>query len=186
MSATPTHSSRASGSLGRDWLLVSVLSLALLAVAGGALWWNNVAFPAGAGHSHSHGRATLSPSVGEPGDPALPARVVEVAMMETDGGMKFEPAAIEVTRGDQVRFKLANRGLLDHEFVLATLEDNLEHLELMKTEPDMVHVGPNSVTLAPDAKGEILWRFTEAGTFDFSCLIPGHREAGMHGSVTVR
>ena len=50
----------------------------------------------------------------------------------------------------------------------------------------MVHNGANSVTLAPDATGEIFWRFTDAGTFDFSCLIPGHREAGMHGTVVVR
>ena len=36
------------------------------------------------------------------------------------------------------------------------------------------------------ATGEILWRFTKAGSFDFSCLIPGHREAGMHGAVVVK
>ena len=32
---------------------------------------------------------------------------------------------------------------------------------------------------------EILWKFTKAGTFEFSCLIPGHRDYGMVGHVTV-
>jgi len=32
----------------------------------------------------------------------------------------------------------------------------------------------------------MLWRFSQAGTFEFACLIPGHREAGMHGTVTVK
>ena len=28
--------------------------------------------------------------------------------------------------------------------------------------------------------------FTKAGEFDFSCLIPGHRQSGMHGVVVVK
>jgi len=35
-------------------------------------------------------------------------------------------------------------------------------------------------------KPEILWKFTKAGTFEFVCLIPGHREAGMVGKVVVK
>jgi uncharacterized cupredoxin-like copper-binding protein len=48
------------------------------------------------------------------------------------------------------------------------------------------HDSPSAITLKPDASGEILWRFTNAGTFDFSCLLPGHREAGMHGAIVVK
>ena len=29
-------------------------------------------------------------------------------------------------------------------------------------------------------------RFTKAEEFEFACLIPGHREAGMHGKVIVK
>ena len=32
---------------------------------------------------------------------------------------------------------------------------------------------------------ELIWQFTKAGTFDFSCLIPGHRPAGMFGTIVV-
>ena len=38
----------------------------------------------------------------------------------------------------------------------------------------------------PGKTAEILWRFTNAGAFEFACLIPGHYEAGMHGAAIVK
>ena len=38
----------------------------------------------------------------------------------------------------------------------------------------------------PKKKAEILWRFTKSGQFEYGCLIPGHREAGMTGTVVVK
>lgn len=81
---------------------------------------------------------------------------------------------------------LQNSGELDHEFVLASTEDNLKHAEAMKKSPDMEHDDPNAKRLAPKAKGEIVWRFTKAGQFEYGCLIPGHREAGMTGTIVVK
>jgi uncharacterized cupredoxin-like copper-binding protein len=40
--------------------------------------------------------------------------------------------------------------------------------------------------LAPGKSGEIVWRFTKPGTFEYGCLIPGHREAGMTGTIVVK
>jgi uncharacterized cupredoxin-like copper-binding protein len=40
--------------------------------------------------------------------------------------------------------------------------------------------------VAPKKSGELIWRFTKAGEYEFACLIPGHREAGMHGKVVVK
>ena len=34
-------------------------------------------------------------------------------------------------------------------------------------------------------KGEVIWTFANAGSFEFGCLIPGHYESGMKGDVTV-
>lgn len=136
--------------------------------------------PGKAGHSHGDS------AFGEPGDPKKPARELLVTMKEGEGKMLFSPDKIEVKKGEQIRFKLQNEGLLDHEIVLATLEENLKHAKEMQKNPDMEHDDPNAKRLAPGIKGEIVWKFTKAGTFDFSCLIPGHREAGMHGIVTVK
>jgi uncharacterized cupredoxin-like copper-binding protein len=125
-------------------------------------------------------------SAGEPGDPQKPFRTVQVTMQEGDGHMSFAPAQLEVKRGEQIKFVIVNSGLLAHEFVLASAKDNLKHAALMQKYPDMEHDDPNGKTLQPGATSEILWRFSKQGTFEFACLIPGHREAGMLGHVTVK
>ncbi|WP_342666078.1 plastocyanin/azurin family copper-binding protein [Simplicispira psychrophila] len=37
----------------------------------------------------------------------------------------------------------------------------------------------------PGCQGDMVWNFKRAGQFDFACLIPGHYQAGMTGSITV-
>lgn len=151
-------------------LLLSILFSAGLALAG----------PGDAGHGHT------SFSAGEPGNPKKPFRVVEVTMHEGDGKMGYTPENLTVKRGEQIKFVITNRGELAHEFILANEKDNLKHAELMKKFPEMEHDDPNGKNLEPKAKSEILWRFSKRGTFEYSCLIPGHREAGMTGKITVK
>ena len=122
---------------------------------------------------------------GKPGDPKKPARVVQVVMREQDGKMLFNPDRIRIRKGEQIRFQLRNNGEIDHEFVVGTLEANLKHMKEMEKNPDMEHDDPNAKRLKPKTTGEIVWQFTRAGTFDFSCMIPGHREAGMFGTIVV-
>ena len=136
-----------------------------------------------AGHGHGAGDET---AYGKPGDAKKPARLVQVTMAEKDGKMVFIPDRIEVRRGEQIKFAMRNNGELDHELVLATLQENLKHAIDMQKNPDMEHDDPNAKRLAPKKTGEIVWQFTKAGEFDFSCLIPGHREAGMTGKVIVK
>jgi uncharacterized cupredoxin-like copper-binding protein len=133
------------------------------------------------GHSHDD-----SFSAGEAGDPKKPARIVQVSMGEMDGKMMFMPARVEVKKGEQIKFVLRNNGELDHEFVLATPAENLKHAEAMKKNPDMEHDDPNAKRLAPKKTAEIIWKFSKPGEFEFACLIPGHRESGMVGTVVVK
>ena len=130
-------------------------------------------------HDHAHRKSW---SAGEPGDPKKPARTIEVVMKE----MAYEPGTIEVKRGEQIRFVIRNAGTEDHEFLLATTKENLAHAEMMKKHRHMKHAEPNAVTLEPKQSTELLWKFTKAGTFEYSCLIPDHREYGMTGRVTVK
>jgi len=64
------------------------------------------------------------------------------------------------------------------------MEGNAKHKEAM-AEMAMRHDDPNSVRLDTGEKGEVIWTFANAGTFEFACLIPGHYESGMHGPITV-
>jgi uncharacterized cupredoxin-like copper-binding protein len=43
--------------------------------------------------------------------------------------------------------------------------------------PDIEHDDPDG-SAAPKKSDQIVWRFTKAGEFEYSCLIRGHREAG--------
>ena len=128
------------------------------------------------GHDHE------SYSAGEPGNPKKPSRTITVDLSE----MEFTPSRIEVKRGEQIHFVIHNVGTEDHEFLLATTEENLKHADLMKKYPHMEHNDPNGVRVAPKKSAEILWKFTKVGSFEYSCLIPDHRDYGMIGHVTVK
>jgi uncharacterized cupredoxin-like copper-binding protein len=138
---------------------------------------------ASAGPLRAHGDGF---SAGEPGDPNKPSRIIRIVATEKDGKMIFIPDRIEVRRGEQVRFILRNTGETDHEFILATTPENLKHAEEMRKNPDMEHDEPNGKRMGPKKSAEIVWRFTKAGTFEYGCLIPGHRVAGMHGTIIVK
>jgi uncharacterized cupredoxin-like copper-binding protein len=100
--------------------------------------------------------------------------------------MRFTPSAIQVKQGETIRFVVKNRGQLKHELSLGTLKELKEHSELMKKFPEMEHDEPSQVSLAPGKQGEVVWQFTTAGVVNFACLMPGHYEAGMRGTITVK
>jgi len=155
-----------------------ILAATALALPPAGLAW---ADPRHAGHDHAAGA-----TYGRPGDPAKSGRVVQVIMRETGSGMAFTPPRVEVRRGEQVQFVLRNGGELDHELVIGTVEANRRHADEMASHADMAHKDPNAKRLGPKTSGVLRWQFTEAGTFEYACLIPGHREAGMVGTVVVK
>ena len=102
-----------------------------------------------------------------------------------DDRMRFEPAYIEVKAGETVRFRVRNDGQLPHEMVIGTLDELQAHAEQMRDMPGMPHDEPNAVTLDAGQQGDLLWHFSQPATLDFACLIAGHLEAGMKGSIEV-
>jgi plastocyanin len=78
----------------------------------------------------------------------------------------YDPAALTGRVGQAINLTLENTGVLEHNFVID--EFNL-------------HLGPiqggqsSSGSLTPNT----------AGTFTYYCDVPGHREAGMEGTLTV-
>lgn len=126
----------------------------------------------------THGSA----AIGKPGKAAAVSRTIAVDMLDS---MRFTPSQITVGRGETVRFVLSNSGKLKHEFSLGSEKELAEHYEVMKKYPDMEHDEPGKLTLAPGAKGEVIWTFDKSGVVHFACLHPGHYEAGMKGQVKV-
>jgi uncharacterized cupredoxin-like copper-binding protein len=57
---------------------------------------------------------------------------------------------------------------------------------MMSKNPDMEHDDANGRRLRSKQTDEIVWKFSKTGDFEYSCLIPGHREAGMIGTIAVK
>ena len=90
-------------------------------------------------------------------------RVIEITAEE----FGFEPASIEVQRGETVEIRLVNEGALSHNLLLEGAEARTRTLQGGKT---------GSVTFTPE----------ETGSVRFHCDVPGHEQAGMHGEMHVR
>ena len=116
------------------------------------------------------------------GDPSKVSRTIDMDAHDT---FRYSPDQVTVKRGETIRFVMRNKGQILHEMVIGTKKDLQEHAELMKKFPEMEHEAPNMLHVAPGKSGEIVWRFNRAGTFSFACLIAGHFEAGMVGTVIV-
>lgn len=99
----------------------------------------------------------------EPATPAPPAGVVlEVTATE----FEFDPSALSASAGADVTIRLTNGGIVEHDFVIDDLGV-------------MVHAA-----VGETQEGTI--RAVAAGTYDFYCSIPGHKEAGMVGTLEVK
>lgn len=120
---------------------------------------------------------------GQEGNPKRVTRTIQVDMADT---MRFTPESLTVKRGETVRFVVRNGGQVLHEMVLGTRQALAEHAALMRRFPGMEHADANMAHVKPGTAGEIVWQFTQAGEFQFACLLPGHFEAGMVGQLVVK
>ena len=114
-----------------------------------------------------------------------PKKLSRTIMLDMDDTMRFTPSEVRVKEGDTIRFVLRNKGKILHEWVLGTDKELAEHAAMMKKMPDMKHDEVHMVHVQPGETEEIVWHFNRTGTFKFACLMPGHFEAGMIGTVTV-
>ena len=119
---------------------------------------------------------------GREGDPAKASRTILVDMNDT---MRFKPGEMRIRRGETVKFVVSNSGKVLHEMVIGTETELKAHAELMKKHPGMEHEEPYMAHVAPGKKETLTWTFDKAGRFMYGCLVPGHWEAGMKGTIVV-
>jgi uncharacterized cupredoxin-like copper-binding protein len=100
--------------------------------------------------------------------------------------VRFEPVALEVAAGELVAIELSNPGSILHDFTLERLEG--EHGYRIEGEPPRSSGAGRAVhvRLRPGTTGELRLRIDVPGEYVFFCDVPGHRRAGMVGTVTVR
>ncbi len=79
----------------------------------------------------------------------------------------YVPNRITVQAGRPVEILLVNRGVIEHDFVI----------DRFKVKTGLIKPAQSgTVTFTPSAKG----------TFPFYCSVPGHKEAGMTGTLVVQ
>ena len=174
------------------------LRLAAAAIAVAVFGFASAA-SADAGHSHGNVH-------GKPGNAAKVSRTINVTLRDN----VFEPNEIAVKAGETIRFVIANKGELIHEFNIGTAEMHAAHQKEMTMMQDMgvldgnridygkmksmdmghgkmmKHDDPNSALLEPGKTAELVWTFPKPGKLELACNVPGHYEAGMVGRFHIR
>ncbi len=123
---------------------------------------------------------------GEPGMASMVDRTVHITAEDNAFSIKM----LNVKEGETIRFTVMNKDDTEHELVLGTKEGMAEHRAEMAKMADMdmnmaEHGAPNILEIKEMGKGDLVWKFSKAGMFEFACNIPGHYESGMHGMIMV-
>lgn len=119
---------------------------------------------------------------GYPGEAAQVKRTITLSATD----IKFAPLHISVAAGETVKFEITNNGKLDHEFLLGSAEEQVEHDKEMAAMAGMKMAHINGVSVAPGKTGTLIWTFTKAGSLQYACHVPGHYGAGMVGQLTIK
>lgn len=139
--------------------LVTLLALLALALAPFAL-------AACGGDDDDAAPPPAEPEVEQPAPEADRAETVRVGA-DPGGDLAFQQDSLEAPAGE-VTFEFENPAELGHDFVIEDAQGN----ELART--DVITAASDSVTVD-----------LEPGEYTFYCSVPGHREGGMEGPLTV-
>ncbi len=168
-------------------------------VAGGSYgaWQWLAQHPEWAATGHSHGEAPAAEHSHADGahddraaTQALAALLVTRSVaIQMDDQMRFTPSKVAARAGETIRFVVRNSGKTAHEMVLGSDDDIREHAQAMQPGAGQAnghsHGKGAAITLAAGQTGELVVKFDQAITWQMACLIPGHYEAGMRGTIQV-
>lgn len=78
----------------------------------------------------------------------------------------FEPKEVKVKAGQSVKLVLENKGVIEHDIVFDKL-------------------GVKTATIQPGKTAELTFTPKAKGRYAIYCSVPGHKEAGMTGTLVV-
>jgi len=119
--------------------------------------------------------------------PAAPAAPQQVAMSATE--FTFAPNTVQLMVGRPVQLTITNDGQVDHDI---KSDMPIRDLTYLKADNDADEQQENAAQGVFDVdfnKGDtsqVTFVPTKAGTYQFYCDQPGHREAGMVGTFVVQ
>jgi uncharacterized cupredoxin-like copper-binding protein len=107
------------------------------------------------------------------------APTAEISADMTD--LMFTPANFEAPLGAEVTLKLTNSGAVEHNFVI--LKQGAVYTTGADIKPEDIII---DAKLAAGESGEFTFKIDEAGEYKVVCNVPGHLEAGMVGTLTIK
>lgn len=118
------------------------------------------------------------------------ASVVEVRMVEQGGSYAFSPSQLTFEAGKPYILRLLNpaSNVEKHYFATEGLGDFYRAIATRKIETvDAEYKAPHfdAVELMVGGRLDLFFVPVIAGSYDILCTIPGHKEGGMFGSVTI-
>ena len=132
-------------------------------------------------------------------------RIIKVKMYDN----YYEPSSFQIKAGETIKFEVENVGELVHEFNIANKMMHMKHQpemekmveneilladsidrekmkKMAKMDKSMGHSHSNSVLLAPNEKGDLVWKFDNAMNIEIACNVPGHYQIGMVANVDLK
>ena len=178
----------------------SMMALALLGI--GTL--TSPALASGSGHTHDaqhdmpgmkemDAKLADTAAFGAKGESGQATQTIRIEASE----IKFDVETLNVRVGETVRFVLTNKGEQPHELTIGdtAYQDVARQMMTHMAEMGMDLASPEHAAMHADAGNtvivregetkELVWTFSKAGTFEFSCNMPGHSEVGMKGTIVV-
>jgi uncharacterized cupredoxin-like copper-binding protein len=94
----------------------------------------------------------------------------DLKIVSTD--LKFTPSTLQAKVGQPIHLVMENKGVIEHDLTLPTIASDKP-------------AGSLKLLVKPGQSGELDFTPTTKGTYEYICTIPGHKAAGMKGTITV-
>lgn len=124
--------------------------------------------------------AEVKTDVGGPGDPDKVSRIIKLTQVDN----MFLPSELTVSEGETIRFVIKNGGNNKHEMLIGSMAELKKIANMRRMFPEKDHSEAHLVQLEPGEQKEFIWQFTNSGTINFACPLPGHFKK-MRGTITV-
>lgn len=95
----------------------------------------------------------------------------------------YSPTNLEIPKGKEVTIILKNKGEIEHDIQI----DNT-NVEIIDMEPRDHNHSDNSglhIHALPKEETKVTLKILDAGEFQYYCTLPGHKDAGMTGTLEV-